>query len=151
MKTGTYLVSKVTSIGLFQVQTQFCTTWKSKNIRKTILGISFQDTRLFEIYKFWYMILRIVSLISHLPNIVQKCFCTPDRSMDPTFKIKYTSSRFNLTVIIKQIPLLFETPCRFCWVGALTIIGETEIMKKGFQWSEEILVCKFFLEKFGSK
>ena len=27
---------KVTSIGIFQVQTQFCTTWKNWNIRKTI-------------------------------------------------------------------------------------------------------------------
>ena len=43
--------------------------------------------------------------------MVQKCFCTPDGSMDPTFKIKYISSRFvfNLTeiLIIKQILLFF--------------------------------------------
>ena len=31
---------------MFQFQTLFCTTWESRNIRKTILGISFQDTRL---------------------------------------------------------------------------------------------------------
>ena len=46
--------------------------------------------------------------------MVQKYLCTPNRSMDPTFDIKYISSRFvfNLTgiLIIKQIPLFLRHP-----------------------------------------
>ena len=59
-----------------------------------------------------------------LPDIVEKFFCTPDRGMDPTLQIKYIPSRFvfNLMekLIIKQIPLFFETPCmlaRFVRLG----------------------------------
>ena len=37
----------------------------------------------------WIMISHIVLFISQLPDIVQKCFCTPDGPMDPTFKMKY--------------------------------------------------------------
>ena len=48
--------------------------------------------------------------------MVQKCFCTPDGSMDPTLKIKYIYSRFAFSLteilIMKQIQLFFETPCR---------------------------------------
>ena len=48
--------------------------------------------------------------------MVQKCFCTSDRALDPTFQMKYSPSRFvcNLMeiLIIKQIPLFFETPCK---------------------------------------
>ena len=43
LKARTYIILKVTSIGKFQVQTQFCTTWASQNIRKTKLGISLFD------------------------------------------------------------------------------------------------------------
>ena len=56
-------------------------------------------------------------LIPRLPDRVRKCFCTPDGAMDPTFQIKYIPSKFvfNLMeiMIIKQIPLFFETPCIF--------------------------------------
>ena len=38
---------------------------------------------------FGYMIPHIVLLISQLPDIVQKCFCTPDGPMDPTLQMKY--------------------------------------------------------------
>ena len=43
-KAGTHFLLKVTSIGMFQIQTQFCTTWESQKKMKTILDISFQDT-----------------------------------------------------------------------------------------------------------
>ena len=47
--------------------------------------------------------------------MVEKCCCTQDGSMDSPFKIKYISSRFAFNLmeilIIKQIPLFFETPC----------------------------------------
>ena len=63
----------MTSIGILQVQIPFRTTWKSWNIRKTILVISFQDTRIFDsrMFDIWYPILfclYISSLISY--NIV---------------------------------------------------------------------------------
>ena len=31
-------------------------------------------------------------LIPRLPDIVQKCFCTPDRAIDPTFQMKCGSA-----------------------------------------------------------
>ena len=54
-------------------------------------------------------------LIPRLPDMVQKCLCTPDGAMDTTFQIKYIPSKsvFNLMeiMIIKQIPFFCETPC----------------------------------------
>ena len=64
------------------------------------------------IYKLrWYIVL----FIPRLPDIVQRCFCTPDGALDPTFQIKCTISLFlfNLMekIIIKLITLFFEAPC----------------------------------------
>ena len=65
------------------------------------------------------MIPHIVLLIPRLPDMVQKCFCTPDGAMDPIFLMKYIPSRFvfNLVeiMITKQIPLFFEAPCNRCY------------------------------------
>ena len=36
----------------------------------------------------------IVLLISRLPEMIQKCFCTPDRAMDLTFQMNQPSSMF---------------------------------------------------------
>ena len=36
--------------------------------------------------------------ISQLPNIIQKCFCTPDRPMDPTFQMRYVLKTFSMFV-----------------------------------------------------
>ena len=54
-------------------------------------------------------------LISCLPDIIQSSFCTQDRAMDPTFRIKYIRRRFMFNLmeilILRQIPLYFEAPC----------------------------------------
>ena len=53
-------------------------------------------------------------LISPHPNIAQTFFCTQGEAMDPTFKIKYISSRFvfNLTeiLIIKHTHFFLRHP-----------------------------------------
>ena len=49
-------------------------------------SIRSQDIRLFVISNSWNLIPRIVLLLSRLPDIIQKSFCTPDRAMDPTFQ-----------------------------------------------------------------
>ena len=55
----------------------------------------------------------MVLLIPWLPDMVQKCFCTPDGAIYPTFQIKYIPRKFvfNLMeiLIIKQIPLFLGT------------------------------------------
>ena len=51
-------------------------------------------SRLFIISNSWNLIPHIVLLISRLPEIIQKCFCTPDRAMDPTFQMNQPSSMF---------------------------------------------------------
>ena len=54
----------------------------------------YQISRLFIISNSWNLIPHIVLLISRLPEIIQKCFCTPDRAMDPTFQMNQPSSMF---------------------------------------------------------
>ena len=54
----------------------------------------YQISRLFIISNSWNLIPHIVLLISWLPEIIQKCFCTPDRAMDPTFQMNQPSSMF---------------------------------------------------------
>ena len=44
---------------------------------------------MFIISNSWNLIPRIVLLISRIADIVQKCICTPNRAMDPTFQMKY--------------------------------------------------------------
>ena len=53
------------------------------------------------ILKSWEMIAHIVLLLSRLPDIIQKCFCTSDRHMDNTFQMKYLPAFF-VTREIKQ-------------------------------------------------
>ena len=95
-------------------------------------GIRFKDIGLLIISNSWNLLSNIVLLLPRLPDMVEKCFCTPDRSMDPTFKIKYISSRFvfNLTeiLIIKQIPLFFRHPVQNPF-NNLKIISDPEWQK----------------------
>ena len=70
-----------------QVQTHFYKTKGSLNIIKTIWDIRFQETRLSNIQEFWNMIPHFNFLFSWLPDIVQKCFCTPNGAMDLTFRM----------------------------------------------------------------
>ena len=51
-------------------------------------------SRLFIISNSWNLIPHIVLLISRLPEIIQKCFCTPDRALDPTFQMNQPYSMF---------------------------------------------------------
>ena len=46
--------------------------------------------------------------------MVQKCFCTPDRPMDPTFQTRYTQQicvQFDGDTDHKTNPTFFEAPC----------------------------------------
>ena len=54
----------------------------------------YQISRLFIISNSWNLIPHIVLLISRLPEIIQKCFCTPDRALDPTFQMNQPYSMF---------------------------------------------------------
>ena len=38
------------------------------------------------------MISNFEFLVSQRPDIIQKCFCTPDRATDPTFQMRYVSA-----------------------------------------------------------
>ena len=49
----------------------------------------FKTLRLSNIETFGDLIPDFNLLISRLPNIVQKSFCTPDEAMDPTFPMNY--------------------------------------------------------------
>ena len=53
-------------------------------------GNRFKDIILFIISNSGNLIPHISLLRPRLPDMVQKCFCTPDRPMDPTFQTKYT-------------------------------------------------------------
>ena len=55
-------------------------------------GIRIQDIKFFIILDSWTLIPAIELPISQLPDIVQKCFCTPDGAMDPTFLMKYVTA-----------------------------------------------------------
>ena len=64
--------------------------------------------------EFFILVSHFELCISRLLYIVQKCFRTPDRAIDPTFQMKYIPSRFvfNLMeiLIMKQIPLFLRHP-----------------------------------------
>ena len=90
--------------------------------------------------------------------MVQKCFCTPDGSIDPTFQMKYIPSRFvfNLMeiLIIKQIPLFFEAPCSILTKVVLRGIGlvclgliETQVIKDQASLMENSINFFFFFLK----
>ena len=68
--------------------------------------------------------------MSSIKSHLQKCFCIPDGAMDPTFQVKYISSRFvfNLTEmrIIKQIP---------CFLRHL-VLWKLSPMESGWLWSD---------------
>ena len=55
-------------------------------------GIKFQDIRLLINSNSWNLITHVVFFISRLPDIIQKCFCTPDSATDPIFQIRYVSA-----------------------------------------------------------
>ena len=57
-------------------------------------GIRFKDIILFNLSIFLNLIPYAFLLIPQLPDMVQKCFCTLDGAMDPTFQIEYIPSRF---------------------------------------------------------
>ena len=53
-------------------------------------GIRYKDIRLIIISMFFKNLIHHFDLlISRLPNIVQKNFCTPDEAIDPTFPMNY--------------------------------------------------------------
>ena len=96
------------------------------------------------------MIPHIVLLISRLLNIVQKCFCTPDGAMDPTFQIKYVpafqhvcSRRYysnNLGCIF------FGTPC----IYAKYIYGNMGVKRCIRTSAMQTNVIKQLLNRFNS-
>ena len=99
---------------MFHVQTHLCTTLRSQKISKMIWNMRFRDSRLSNIQFFSKLIYHFDLIISWIPDIIQKFYCTPDGVLDPTFQILYIPSRlvFNLMeiLIIKQIPF-FKAPC----------------------------------------
>ena len=75
----------------------------------------YQISRLFIISNSWNLIPHIVLLISWLPEIIQKCFCTPDRAMDPTFQMNQPSSMFLAGETVSsewfsKVQVFFSTP-----------------------------------------
>ena len=40
---------------------------------------------------------KFILLISRLTDIIQKCFCTSDLAMDPTFQVKYVPSFYHVS------------------------------------------------------
>ena len=66
--------------------------------------------------KFQIMISNFEFLVSQRPDILQKCFCTPDRSRDPTFQMRYVSAIYH--VYSRRYKsnnlwdIFFGTPCR---------------------------------------
>ena len=63
-----------------------------------------ENSRLSNFQFFFTLSSHFYLLISQLPDIVQKFFCTPDGAMYPTFRIEYIPSRFlfNLMEINKR-------------------------------------------------
>ena len=61
------------------------------------------------IIRSWNQITHIVLLISQLPDIVQKCVCTLDGPMDPTFQI---ASLWQEILSKNHSGAFFEPPCR---------------------------------------
>ena len=85
----------------------------------------YQISRLFIISNSWNLIPHIVLLISRLPEIIQKCFCTPDRALDPTFQMNQpysmflagetvSSEWFSKVQVFFQHPLGTVHKCRLC-------------------------------------
>ena len=66
--------------------------------------------------EFFILISHFDLLISQLPDIVQKYFCTPDGAMNPTFQMKYVSAILNVCSWICDSNnlegIFFGTPCR---------------------------------------
>ena len=80
-------------LGMLKAQTHFC-NYKGAEIQEKQYGTSdFKTIRLSNIQTFWNLIPYFILLISRLPNIVQKSFCTPDKAMDPTFPMNYALAR----------------------------------------------------------
>ena len=87
---GTYPILKMTYLlGMLKGQTLFC-KYEEMKIKVKQYGTSdFKTLRLSNIQAFRNLIPHFNLLISRLPNIVQKSFCTPDKAMDPTFPMNY--------------------------------------------------------------
>ena len=66
--------------------------------------------------KFLIMISNFDFFISRLPDIAQKCFCTPDGATDPTFQMRYVSAIWHVCSRRYQSnnlgDIFFGTPCR---------------------------------------
>ena len=79
-------------------------------------GIKFQYIRLFINLNSSSLITPIVLLISWLPDIEQKCFCTPDKATDPIFEMRYVSAIYRACswryYSNNLGDIFFGTPCR---------------------------------------
>ena len=72
-----------------ECSTHFC-KYKGSEIKVKQCGTpDFKTLRLSNIQTFRNLIPHFKLLISRLPNIVQKSFCTPDEAMEPTFPMNY--------------------------------------------------------------
>ena len=76
-------------LGMLKVQTHFC-KYKGAEIKVKQYGTpDFKTLRLSNIQTFGNLIPHFNLLISRLPNILRKSFCTPEEAMDLTFIMKY--------------------------------------------------------------
>ena len=110
MKTGTYLILKVTSIGIFQVQPQFCTIWKNWNIRKTISVFMTLNCSMFRNFDIWYLILfrlYLGSLILYRSLYSRQCYGSLLSNWIYTQQI---CDNLMEILIIKQSLLFFRHP-----------------------------------------
>ena len=56
----------------------------------------------------------IVLVISQLPDIVDKYFCTPDGAINPIFRIRYVPAFYNVFTRRKNpISVIFKSPAFF--------------------------------------
>ena len=57
--------------------------------------LKFDTARIYSTYQYLEFLIMISNfdfLIPRLPDIVQKCFCTPDGATYPTFQMRYVSA-----------------------------------------------------------
>ena len=99
----------------------------------------YQISRLFIISNSWNLIPHIVLLISRLPEIIQKCFCTPDRAMDPTFQMNQPSSMF---LAGETVSSEWFSKVRFFFQHPLC-----KILCNFFLFSKYFLSCQWFVHK----
>ena len=117
-------------LGMLKVQTHFC-KYKGAKIKVKQYGTTdFKTLRLSNNQTFGNLIPYFILLISRLPNIVPKSFCTPDEAMDPTM--------FAAREIKEKLRrIFFWTPCSWDVVCSLfgvrkvfcTIFGSRDISR----------------------